>query len=113
MKITTIESQIVRVPADEPLAGGPAVAGATRDFVALTIQTDEGVEGIGISFFGGALMGALKLAIDTLGTLRVGEDPLDIEAMAGRLRAAPGMSRPGGIFTRALAAIDTALWDVN
>ena len=113
MKITTIESQIVRVPADEPLAGGPAVAGATRDFVALTIRTDEGVEGIGISFFGGALMGALKTAIDTLGALTVGEDPLDIEAIVGKLRAAAGMSGPGGIFTLALAAIDIALWDIK
>ncbi len=113
MKITTIESQIVRVPADEPLAGGPAVAGATRDFVALTIRTDEGVEGIGISFFGGALMGALKTAIDTLGALTVGEDPLDIEAFVGKLRAAAGMSGPGGIFTLALAAIDIALWDIK
>ena len=113
MKITTIESQIVRVPADEPLAGGPAVAGATRDFVALTIRTDEGVEGIGISFFGGALMGALKMAIDALGALTVGEDPLDIEAIVGKLRAAAGMSGPGGIFTLALAAIDIALWDIK
>src|SRR6476661_5622210 len=113
MKITTIESQIVRVPADEPLAGGRAVAGATRDFVALTIQTDEGVEGIGISFFGGALMGALKMAIDSLGALTVGEDPLDIEAIVAKLRAAAGMSGPGGIFTLALAAIDIALWDIK
>ena len=92
MKIATIESQIVRVPADEPLAGGPTVAGATRDFVALTIRTDEGVEGIGISFFGGVLMGALKMAIDSLGALTVGEDALDIEAIVGKLRAAAGMS---------------------
>ena len=53
MKITHIESQIVRVPLDEPLADGPTPQGATQSFVTLRLGTDEGVEGIGISFFGG------------------------------------------------------------
>ena len=81
MKITHIHSQIVKLPADESLADGPSTPGSTRDFVTLTIGTDEGVEGIGFSFFGGALTGALKAAIDALGGLTVGEDPLKIEAI--------------------------------
>ena len=106
MKVTHIHSQIVQLPADEPLAGGPAVPGATRDFVALTLGTDAGLEGIGITFFGGALTGALKTAVDALGALTVGEDPLRIEAIVSKLRAAAGTCGPGGIFTLALAAID-------
>ena len=113
MKITQVQSQIVRLPADEPLAGGPTVAGATRDFVILTLATDQGIEGIGITFFGGALTGALKTAVDALGALAIGEDPLRIEAIAGKLRAAAGTSGPGGIFTLALSAIDIALWDIR
>ncbi len=112
MKITHVQSQIVQLPADEPLAGGPAT-GATRDFVILTLGTDQGLEGLGIAFFGGALTGALKTAVDALGTLAIGEDPLRVEAIAGKLRAAAGMSGPGGIFTLALAAIDIALWDIR
>ncbi len=112
MKITHIHSQIVRVPGDEPLAGGPATA-ATRDFVALTIGTDEGVEGIGATFFGGPLTGALKAAVDGLGALTVGEDPLRIEAIVAKLRAAAANCGPGGIFTLALSAIDIALWDIK
>jgi L-alanine-DL-glutamate epimerase-like enolase superfamily enzyme len=113
MKISRIHSQILRVPADEPLAGGPVMSGATRDFVALRIGTDEGVEGLGVTFFGGALTGALKAAVDGLGALAVGEDPLRVEAIAQKLRAAAGSSGPGGIFTLALAAIDIALWDIK
>lgn len=113
MKITHIHTQIVRLPAEEPLAGGPAVAGATRDFVVLQVGTDEGVEGIGIAFFGGALTGALKAAVDALGALAVGENPLRIEAIVGKLRAAAGSCGPGGIFTLALSAIDIALWDIK
>ena len=113
MKITDIRSQIVRLPADEPLAGGPATPGATRDFVTLTIGTDQGIEGIGVTFFGGPLTGALKAAVDGLGALTVGEDPLRIEAIVNKLRIAASNSGPGGIFTLALSAIDIALWDIK
>jgi L-alanine-DL-glutamate epimerase-like enolase superfamily enzyme len=112
-RISSIESRIVRLPAEEPLAGGPAVAGATRDFVTLEIATDDGIEGIGLTFFGGPLTGALKAAVDALGALAIGEDPLRTEAIAEKLRAAAGSSGPGGIFTLALSAIDIALWDVK
>jgi L-alanine-DL-glutamate epimerase-like enolase superfamily enzyme len=113
MKITHIQTQIVRLPADEPLAGGPVVAGATRDFVALQVGTDAGIEGIGVTFFGGALTGALRAAVDALSALAIGEDPLRIEAIVGKLRAAAGNCGPGGIFTLALSAIDIALWDIK
>ena len=114
MKITHIESQIVRVPLDEPLAGGPTPQGATQNFVTLRLGTDQGVQGIGISFFGGgAMSGALKAAVDGLGALAVGEDPLEIEAIVGKIRAAATSSGPGGIFTLALSAIDIALWDIK
>ena len=113
MKISRIHTQIVRLPADEPLAGGPATPGATRDFVTLTIGTDGGIEGIGATFFGGALTGALRTAVEALGQLTIGEDPLKIEAIVAKLRAAAGNSGPGGIFTLALAAIDIALWDIK
>jgi len=112
-KIARIESRIVRLPAEEPLAGGPVVAGATRDFVTLEIGTDDGIEGIGVTFFGGPLTGALKAAVDALGALTVGEDPLRTEAIADKLRAAASSSGPGGIFTLALSAIDIALWDIK
>lgn len=113
MKITHIQSQIVCLPADEPLANGPAAAGATRDFVTLQIGTDAGIEGLGITFFGGALTGALKVAVDALGALAIGEDPLRPEAVADKLRTAADRSGPGGILTLALAAIDMALWDIK
>jgi L-alanine-DL-glutamate epimerase-like enolase superfamily enzyme len=114
MKITHVETRIVRVPLDEPLAGGPTPAGATQNFVTLRLGTDAGVQGVGISFFGGGTMsGTLKAAIDALGALTVGEDPLYIEFIVQKLRAAAQQSGPGGIFTLALSAIDIALWDIR
>ena len=84
-----------------------------REFVALRVGTDEGIEGIGYTFFGAALTGALKHAVDALGALAVGEDPLRTEAVAAKLRAAAAGSGPGGLLTLALSAIDIALWDIR
>jgi L-alanine-DL-glutamate epimerase-like enolase superfamily enzyme len=114
MKITQLETQIVRLPLDEPLANGPTPQGATQTFVTLRLRTDEGVEGVGMTFFGGgAMSGALKAAVEALGALAIGENPLQIEAIVGKLRGAAAQSGPGGIFTLALSAIDIALWDIR
>ena len=109
MKITHIQSQIVQVPADEPLADGPSTPSATRSIVTLQMQTDVGIEGIGLTFFGSALTATLKSAVDQLGELTIGEDPLRTEAIVAKLRAAGGTAGPGGIFTLSLSAIDLAL----
>jgi len=113
MKITGIQSQIVRLPAEEPLAGGPAAPGATRDFVTVDMRTGDGIEGVGFAFFGGPLTGALKSAIDALGALAIGEDPTHTEAVGEKLRSAAASSGPGGILTLALAALDIAMWDIK
>lgn len=114
MKITQIESRIVALPLEEPLADGPTQKDAKQTFVTLQMRTDEGVEGLGITFFGGSAMsGALKAAIDGLGALAIGMNPLEIEAIVGRIRTAASSSGPGGIFTLALSAIDIALWDIR
>ena len=113
MKIIGVKSQIVRLPADEPLAGGPPFYRPYHSFVALDVYTDGGIEGIGMTTFGGALTATLKHAVDQLGELIVGEDPLRIEAVGRKLRAAAGGSGPGGIFALAFSAIDMALWDIK
>jgi L-talarate/galactarate dehydratase len=113
MKISHLQTQIIRLPADEPLAGGPAAPGVTRDFVILRLGTDAGIEGVGLTWFGGALTGALRSAVDALGALAIGGDPMRIEALMGKLHAAAASSGPGGILSLALAAIDIALWDIK
>jgi L-talarate/galactarate dehydratase len=113
MKVTHVKTRVLRTPADNPLVVGLPVGHETREFVTLELGTDEGVEGIGLTFFGGPLTGALKAAVDALGQLVIGENPLRVEAIAAKLRRAASGSGPGGIFTLALSAIDTALWDIK
>ncbi len=114
MQIERARAQIVRLPADEPLADTrPMPPGATRDIVVVKLATKDGIEGLGVSFFGAGLTGALKVAAEDLGALTVGENPHEVERIADKLRQAAGTSGPGGIFTLALSAIDTALWDIR
>jgi len=113
MKITDAKCHLVRLPADEPLAGGPTVAGSVRELVTLQLRTDQGIEGVGITFFGAAISRALLAAVEDLAALAKGEDPINIEAVMGKLRAAAGNSGPGGILALALSAIDIALWDIK
>ena len=113
MKITGIHTDILRIPEDDPLADMPEEAGRLRPIVILRVRTDAGIDGIGLTFYGGVLTGTLRSAVDELGALIVGEDPLRIEAILRKLRAAAGDSCGSGIYTLAQSAIDVALWDIK
>ena len=109
MKISGIRSSIVALPADEPLAGAAENPSGTRPIVTLEVQTDDGAVGVGATYFGGALTGTLRSAVEELGALCVGEDPVRVEAVTAKLRAAAGSAGPGGIFNLAHSALDMAL----
>jgi L-alanine-DL-glutamate epimerase-like enolase superfamily enzyme len=113
MHVTQVTTRILQTPADNPLVVGISVGKETREFVTLELGTDEGITGLGLSFFGGPLTGALKEAVEALGALVVGENPLHVEAIAAKLRQAASGAGPGGLFTLALSAIDIALWDIK
>src|SRR5436853_349319 len=93
MKITGHQTQLVKLPSAPTLAGIPDKADQYT-FITLQLRTDEGIEGIGITFFGGGLAATLKSAVDQLGALTVGEDPLRPEAVVEKLRGAAKGSGP-------------------
>lgn len=114
MKITGFDAMTLAVPEDEPLANMPEEAGRTRPVVALRLRTDAGIEGIAVTFYGGKMTGSLRVAVEELAALTIGEDPLRVEAVTAKLVNGTGDScGPGGIFTLALSAIDIALWDIK
>ena len=112
MKVSKATTRVLQTPADNPLVVGEPQEG-TREFVTLELDTDQGIQGIGVTFFGGLLTPALKEAVDDLGRLVIGEDPLRVEAVSEKLKRVAGSSGPEGIFTLALSAIDIALWDIK
>ena len=114
MKIASLRTDIMGVPEDDPLADSPSPErDGTRPVVTLRMRTDDGIEGVGLTFFAGKLTGALRTAVDALGEAIAGHDPLRPEAIAARMRETAGGCEPGGIFTLASAAIDIALWDIK
>ncbi len=113
MKVTHVTTRVLRTPADNPLIVGLPAPTDTREFVTLELGTDQGLTGIGITFFGGALTPALKSAVQTLGELIVGDDPTQVEAVAAKCRRAASHAGPGGIYSLALAPVDMACWDLK
>src|SRR6202789_698172 len=114
MKISGFEAITLAIPEDDPLANMPEEAGRKRPVIALKLRTDAGIEGLGITFYGGKMTGSLRRALDELCELTIGMDPMRIEAVTAKLRAGTGDScGPGGIFTLAASAIDVALWDIK
>jgi L-alanine-DL-glutamate epimerase-like enolase superfamily enzyme len=114
MKITGFQTDILRIPEDDPLADMPEDAARLRPIVILRLRTDTGIEGIGLTLYGDAMTGTLRTAIDELCALIVGHDPQRIEAIVARLHEAAGANcGPAGIFLLALSAIDVALWDIK
>src|ERR1700761_8967716 len=114
MKITTIRTGIVNLPANEPLADAAANPNGKRPIVWVRVGTDSGAEGIGVAYFGGSLTGTLRHAIQELGDLLVGADPQLTEGIHKKLfNAAGGSAGPGGIYHLALSALDIAMWDLK
>src|SRR5579863_2381536 len=113
MKIQSIETGIVLLPNDEPLAGFSENPNAKTPIVWLKLRSDDGLEGLGVCYFGGDLTRTLRHAVDDLGASAIGDDPLGVEAVARRLLDAAGESGPAGILTMAMSAIDVALWDLK
>ena len=114
MKIESYEAIALNVPEDDPLANMPEEAGRTRPVVGSRLRTDNGLEGIAVTLYGGKLNGTLKKAVEELAELTIGEDPTRIEHITAKFRAATGdPTGSQGIFTLAHSAIDIALWDIK
>ena len=113
MKIQQTKVNFVRLPLEEPLVGAPYMPGMLREFFTVQVQTDEGIEGIGVTGFGGKLVRSLKAAIEDFGELIRGDDPLRTEQVIAKLRDASASCGRGGIADLAMSAIDTALWDIS
>ena len=117
MRISGFEVNSVRIQSDKPLVEGVKGSDSTRGFVTLELHTDEGITGIGVSFIPGnvnnPLYPALKLSVENLSELLIGEDPSQIENLYAKMITASTGSGPGGILNIAMASIDTALWDIK
>ena len=113
MKIQTFATQVVSLPRDVGHLD-EAPEQVSVDFVTLRFKTDEGAEGIGYAGFAAPVMTkALKEAVDALAAETIGWDPLRVEAIGEKLLEIGGRGAAAGLVTRAVSAIDVALWDLK
>jgi L-alanine-DL-glutamate epimerase-like enolase superfamily enzyme len=113
MKIVAIESQIVSYPPPMTLVSSSASITAV-DCCLVTVRADEGLDGFGYAYLlGGNPTAPIKAVVDYLGALIIGLNPLDSAAIWERMWRSTAFIGPRGIPCFAIAAIDTALWDIK
>jgi L-alanine-DL-glutamate epimerase-like enolase superfamily enzyme len=96
MKIQRVKINFVRLPLEEPLVGAPPMPGMLREFFTVQVLTDDGIEGIGVTTFGGKLIRTLKAALDEFGELIKGEDPLRMEQVVASFAPHRRLAVPAG-----------------
>jgi D-galactarolactone cycloisomerase len=114
MKITAIETILVKVPYDYG-APPPAIFGrpwTTCDTLLVKIETDAGITGWGEAF-GYSVVDATKAAIDTLiAPALIGRDPTQIAALMFETQKRLHIFGRGGPCVYGMSGIDIALWDI-
>jgi len=83
-----------------------------RNFVTLKIQTDQGVHGIGDATLNGRELAVVSYLQDHVLPCLIGRDPRRIEDIWQYLYRGAYWRR-GPVTMSAIAAVDTALWDIK
>ncbi len=110
MKITAVDSVVLRIPTQRPIA----LDFPEHRLVVAHVRTDEGLTGLGYTLaFGGGGAEAIQAYLETrLKPVILGQDPLLVERLWERMyRTDRGIKRQG-LAAYALSALDIALWDV-
>jgi galactonate dehydratase len=98
MKITTIETH-------------PVYGGGIKNFLFVTIDTDEGITGVGESGLSGRELAVIG-AIEHFKPLLIDQDPMRIEHIWQMLFRG-GFFPAERVLSSAISAIDIALWDIK
>lgn len=108
MKIDRLDTAVYRIPTEQPEADGTLTWDATTAVVCEVHAGD--VTGLGATYATGA---CATLINDVLAGAVLGHDPLDVPGTWGAMvRAIRNLGRPG-VVSMAIAAVDTALWDLK
>ncbi len=113
-RIEQTEATLFRIPLSTPVEAASHGVMSAFDLVVARIRDSDGVEGCGYTVLhaghGGALMAIIT---EVFGPMLAGEDPRRIEWLWSRMWRAHHYSGRGGPVSFALAAVDTALWDLR
>ncbi|MGE4584725.1 MAG: mandelate racemase/muconate lactonizing enzyme family protein [Sphaerochaeta sp.] len=107
MKIVNLHVHAYSANHRTPIANGK-YAYASTDIVIVSLHTDDGYEGYGWAH-------GTKVVVETLLSLKervIGEDPFNVERIWEKMYL-PKVYGRKGFETRAISAIDIALWDLK
>ena len=114
MKIIDVVAELYSKPYDKPITNGKYTYYASKT-VMVRIDTDEGVSGVGMCGAGGLghprSKDVIVSVIEDMTQALIGEDPFNVERIWETLYQ-PKLFGRKGLATRAISAIDIALWDV-
>ncbi|NOZ22115.1 MAG: mandelate racemase/muconate lactonizing enzyme family protein [Planctomycetes bacterium] len=117
MRIIDIQTQIVSVPTDifkfkRPL-GNITRKHASRDYLVVHVQTDDGISGMGYCFTIGQGTRAMRAIVEhDLKKIVLGRDPLMIREIWEAMWEGTNYFGRQGASQFAICAIDVALWDI-
>ncbi|HVA10462.1 MAG TPA: hypothetical protein VNG12_27430 [Acidimicrobiales bacterium] len=107
-EIDKLGVRVYSVPTEEPESDGTLTWTATT--VVMAEPSVEGVTGLGFSYATGA---CARLINDVLADVVIGQDVMDVPGVwSAMVRSIRNLGRPG-IASMAIAAVDTALWDLK
>ena len=114
MKIVNIETTSLYYPHGKPIQDAtippPTQEESGRVQLFVHIYTDEGIEGLGMTYLS---PGTKDVIENALKNLLIGKDPLDIEKLWTEMYwAVRGYGRKGIAFC-AISAVDIGLWDLK
>ncbi len=107
MKITGLDVRAYTKPYDVPISNGKYTYYST-DIIVCSVLTDEGITGIGWTHGDEITYTAAKKIEPYL----IGEDPVNVERIWERMYL-PKIFGRKGLATRAISAVDIALWDIR
>jgi L-alanine-DL-glutamate epimerase-like enolase superfamily enzyme len=107
MKITGLDVHRFTKLYDQPISNGKYTYNATN-IVICQVHTDEGISGVGWTHGKNIVFNTIKRLEDYV----KGEDPFNVERIWNKMYL-PKIFGRKGLTTRAISAVDIALWDIK
>lgn len=111
--LRSVELPLVQAVSDAKVATGRQTALTSVSLLFAEIETAQGHAGLGFSYSLRTGGPAQYAHAQELSPLLIGEDPNDIARLWSKLAWASASVGRGGVAAQAIAAFDTALWDLK
>ena len=111
--LRSVELPLAQAVSDAKVATGRQAALAAVSLLFAEIETEQGHAGLGFSYSLRTGGPAQYAHAQELAPLLIGEDPNDIARLWNKLAWVSASVGRGGVAAQAIAAFDTALWDLK